>query len=579
MDAKKRCVFLPSRHFALQTYLYLAATILFATVLLSGALIHFQQRMLRRQMQEKGTTVVSFLAESLRLGLFSENAEEIRSALLPALRDDDVEWVAVFDPSWRLLQYGRNLPGAPTEAKGQVPAPSAEVRAIVAQPGGIAHHEDAENITFWKAVRAELSAPTVEGLYFFTGPLGQPASGTVLGYVGVEVSKRALEAGFRAIVVRSVGAGVAFLVLGWCVTFLVVRGASRPLRRLLNEMRRRGIWTETPASRGLLADPFYELVQALDRAFVTIDELRLGLEERVRERTAELTEANQRLQDEVQERTRVQEELKRARDELEERVKERTEELETAYKQLAHSEKLTALGTLTASVAHELNNPLTGIRGVLESLEYRGGLSARETRLVKLAIQECDRIDRLIKNLRDFYRPTTDRTEDLDVNELVDSVVLLCTKDLMVRGIEVKTSFAKDLPRVRGVGDQLKQVVLNLITNARDAMPSGGTLRVATEASEGWVKIHVEDTGGGIEEKDLEHIFRPFFSTKTAGEGTGLGLSISRGIIKRHRGDIEVVSRVGEGTRCTVSLPASDPAQDGKPDGGSEAVRGTADSG
>ncbi len=579
MDAKRRCVFLLSRHFALQTYLYLAATILFATVLLSGTLIHFQQRMLRRQMQDKGTTVVSFLAESLRLGLFSENAKEIRSALLPALKDDDVEWVAVFDPSWRLLQYGRSLPGSPAEGKGQVPAPSPEVRAIVTQPGGIAHHEGAENIIFWKAVRAELSAPTVEGLYFFAGPLGRPASGTVLGYVGVEVSKRALEAGFRAIVVRSVGTGAVFLVLGWCVTFLVVRGASRPLRRLLNEMRRRGIWTEPPVSRGLLADPFYELVRALDRAFVTIDELRVGLEERIRARTAELTEANQRLRDEVRERTRVQDELKQARDELEERVKARTQELETAYKQLAHSEKLNALGTLTASVAHELNNPLTGIRGVLESLEYRGDLPPRETRLVKLAIQECDRIDRLIQNLRDFYRPTTDRTEDLDVNELVESVVLLCTKDLIVRGIEVKTSFAEDLPKVRGVGDQLKQVVLNLIANARDAMPSGGTLRVTTGAGGGWVRIHVEDTGGGIAEKDLEHIFRPFFSTKTAGEGTGLGLSISRGIVKRHGGDIEVVSRVGEGTRCTVSLPVSAPAQDAKPDGASGTVRGTADSG
>jgi len=568
----------PSRHFALQTYLYLSATILIATVLLSGTLIHFQQRMLRRQMQDKGRTVVSFLAESLRIGLFSENAEEIRSALLPALKDDDVEWVAVFDPSWRLLQYGRDRPGSIRNAKNHVPAPPDEARAIVEQPGRIAHYEEAGSITFWKAVRAEPSTPTVEGLYFFAGPLGRSDSGTVLGYVGVEVSKQALQAGFRAIVLRSVGAGVAFLLLGCCVTFFVVQGASRPLRRLLNEMRRRGIWAEPPASRGVLADPFYDLVRALDRAFVTIDELRVGLEERVQERTVELTEANQRLQDEVRERARVQEELKRARDELEERVRERTEELETAYKQLAHSEKLNALGMLVASVAHELNNPLTGIRGVLESLEYKGGLSPRETRLVKLAIQECDRIDRLIQNLRDLYRPTTGRTEDLDLNELVESVVLLCTKDLLVRGIEVETNLSEGLPKVRAVADQLKQVVLNLITNARDAMPSGGTLRVRTEAEGGWVRIHVEDTGGGIEEKDLEHIFQPFFSTKAAGEGTGLGLSISRGIVKRHGGDIEVVSRVGEGTRFTVSLPVPAPAQDGERDGTAGMGRGGVDS-
>ncbi|GAB4274151.1 MAG: hypothetical protein Kow0092_29570 [Deferrisomatales bacterium] len=557
-EESRRRLSWPPRNFTLQTFLHLASCIVFATVLLSALLIHFQQAMLRRHILESGTRVVSFLAESLRIGLFSENAEEIRAAMLPVLQDPQVVEVGVFDPQWKTVQLGRaSLERLPET--GQAIAPPQGLVGAIEASTGVAHREEEEQITFWRAVRADPGTLTTEELYFFPGPLARGDSEEVLGYVGVTLSKARLRSGLRTIVARSVAAGLVFLLLGSVSTYLVVRGATRPLRCLVAEVGRRGVSTASRGDLGVLSDSFSELIETLDRAFTTIDELRLGLEQKVEERTAQLSESNRNLQAEIRERARVEEELKRAREDLELRVSQRTAELEAAYKKLLHSEKLSALGTLTASIAHELNNPLFAIRGVLETVQTGTGLGSRELRLVTLAIQECDRISRLIRGLQDFYRPTNDTMAELDVHEIIDSVLLLCRKDLLARDIRVETRHGPDLPRVSGVGDQIKQVILNLIGNARDAMADGGTVVIGTEVRDGWVRIRVEDTGKGIPEEDLDRIFEPFFSTKSAARGTGLGLSISHGIVKRHGGHIEVTSRVGQGTRFTVVLPAGRP--------------------
>lgn len=247
--------------------------------------------------------------------------------------------------------------------------------------------------------------------------------------------------------------------------------------------------------------------------------------------------------------------LARSRDILEERVAERTEEIEKLYKQLLHAEKLSAVGKLSASIAHEFNNPICGIRNVLDGLVRRGRLEGENQRMVELAIRECDRVAKLTSDLQSFNRPTSGKVSEVDVHVALDDILLLCKKEFKNRNITLRKKYAADLPTIRAVADQIKQVFLNMLTNAREAIGEGGAVAVTTEAWGDQIVVCFEDTGCGIAPEDMEHIFEPFFSTKPEVKGTGLGLAVSYGIVQRHGGDIKVESEPGRGARFTVILP------------------------
>ncbi len=346
--------------------------------------------------------------------------------------------------------------------------------------------------------------------------------------------------------------GGGFLLLGGLLAFLVSREAARPLARLVEAFREQGITVEAHDELGALRDTFTSLVARLELAFATIRELKEGLEQKVAERTQELARAN--------------EELRRARDLLEERVRERTAQLEAMHRHLRQTEKLSAVGKLAASLAHEINNPVFGIRNVLQELQRKLDLDPEDAELVALSIGECNRIAKLVRSLREFNRPSTETPEWVDVHRSIDTMLILCKKRFARQRIRVETSYSAGVKRIFAVEDQLKQVVLNLLTNAAEALPeAGGTIRVSTASSNGLVRIRVEDTGCGIPEDHLERIFEPFFTTKSAASGTGLGLSVCYGIVERHGGRIHVESRVGEGTAFTVELPIGE-GRDERPD-------------
>jgi signal transduction histidine kinase len=281
-----------------------------------------------------------------------------------------------------------------------------------------------------------------------------------------------------------------------------------------------------------------------------------SLEETVAQRTAELTDMNRRLQVEIAERKAAEASLQEAHGKLEERIKERTEALEKTYNQLLHAEKLSAIGKLSASIAHEFNNPIYGIRNVLEGLQRKEILDEKRRTMVNLAIRECDRIAKLTRDLQSFNRPTSGIMATLDIHEAIADMLLLVKKELKQKNIRVEKHFAPDLPPIQGIADQIRQVLLNILNNASDAMPAeGGTITLTTEHRRDEIIIHIADTGSGIRAEDMEKIFEPFYSTKTAVKGTGLGLSVSYGIIKRHGGSIEVKSSPGHGATFTILLP------------------------
>ncbi len=234
------------------------------------------------------------------------------------------------------------------------------------------------------------------------------------------------------------------------------------------------------------------------------------------------------------------------------------EELETRHEQLIQAKKLSSLGILTAGVAHELGNPLNNICMVAQTYLALSDKLGEETRreYMETVLSECDRIKNIVQSLLDFSRAKETEFKVSDMNGVISKSIKLVQNMLHVADIDTRLELQEGLPPVLMDENKIQSVLVNLVTNAIQAMPSGGTLTVRTSFREGedHMTIEVEDTGKGIPEEFLPHIFDPFFSTKGT-KGTGLGLSISYGIIKNHDGRIHVRSKVGEGTTFTIELP------------------------
>ena len=236
------------------------------------------------------------------------------------------------------------------------------------------------------------------------------------------------------------------------------------------------------------------------------------------------------------------------------------EELEARQEQIIHSRKIASLGTLVSGVAHELNNPINNIILTIDSLTGKRKISD-ERRLAMLndILNQAVRASEIVKNLLDFSRSNTALIEELDIVNVLKETIRITENEITVNNIKLHLDLAADLPVVRGNRQALHQVFINLLTNAIQAMPSGGELSVtAALAPDAKIVITVGDTGSGIGEENLPYIFDPFFTTKEVGQGTGLGLSVSYGIIKKHGGRITVDSSPGEGSTFTVALPVSE---------------------
>ncbi len=223
--------------------------------------------------------------------------------------------------------------------------------------------------------------------------------------------------------------------------------------------------------------------------------------------------------------------------------------------QLHHAQKMEAMGKLAASIAHEFGNPLLGIRFALRDVKQRAGISVEDGKLLQLAENECDRMRKLIRDLQQFNRPSTGRKSDFDPHRILDETLTLHHNLLSKKQILVVLDYSRKPLRLHAVEDQIRQVFINLIINASDAMAAGGgTLTLTTTADKEELTVSIQDTGTGISPQHLEHIFEPFFTTKSAVEGTGLGLPVSYGIVRAHGGRIEVESEPGK-TIFRVILP------------------------
>ncbi len=302
----------------------------------------------------------------------------------------------------------------------------------------------------------------------------------------------------------------------------------------------------------LLLATFAELHIAHEQEEKSNTELRqltLALEDRVAQRTAELREANGQLQRELEERKRGEKALR-----------QKDEELRLISQQLWQAAKLATMGELAASIAHELNNPLATVSLRVESLLAHVLAPDPKRRALEVIEQEVGRMGILVANLLQFSRRGQPQIAATDIREEIEHTLALVHYHLRNHRITAVREYASDVPLIPADHQQLRQVFLNLLTNASDAMPQGGTLTLrvtggALDTDTPAVVIELADTGLGIAPEHLPKVMEPFFTTKAEGKGTGLGLAICRRIVQEHYGTFTLSSEVGKGTTVRIALP------------------------
>ena len=357
-----------------------------------------------------------------------------------------------------------------------------------------------------------------------------PPSRSVLGVLDVGISLERLDADTEAFRRRAVGAAaVAAVLLGLLIWWIARRQLVRPVAALFHATRRVArdqleavIPITWSGELGALASSFNDMTASLRQARSEVDALMSGLEQQ---------------------------------------VQERTKALRAAQDQLVRSEKLSSLGRLSASIAHEINNPLAGIltfaKLMVRTLAQGEPDEATRRSLVKnllLVQRETERCTAIVRNLLDFARERPLSVKDVDLNAVVEEALQLLANPLSLNDVHLEKALGT-LPLVKADFGQLRQAFVNVVMNACEAVPRGGHLRVETRVVEGggFAEISFEDDGPGIPQETLSRIFDPFFTTKE--KGTGLGLSVVYGIVERHGGTIDIRSEPGKGTRMAIRIP------------------------
>ncbi len=227
--------------------------------------------------------------------------------------------------------------------------------------------------------------------------------------------------------------------------------------------------------------------------------------------------------------------------------------IEESQNALLQAEKMAAAGRLSASIAHEVNNPLQSVQNCLHLAGREDLPEEKRKEYFDLARMELERLSLTVRRMLDFYRPGAAKPELLNLSELLDYVLSLMQKQLLERGVQVKVDLSSSTPKIMTVSSQIQQVFINLILNSFDAMPNGGHLTISGRSVNGGVEILFQDDGPGVPVDQQKNIFEPFFSTKEG--GTGLGLTVSYNIVTAQGGALELLTNHGRGACFKLFLP------------------------
>jgi two-component system, NtrC family, sensor kinase len=391
-----------------------------------------------------------------------------------------------------------------------------------------------------------ITAPAVESgqdLWIAAAPIrigGKKAGAVVLAMSLEGANQLALSLNQQLLFVLIAASGATVVSLALYTEY----GINRPIRALLHTMAavERGDFSASPRIRkqdeiGQLADGLTHMLrriretrdenaELLDR----VERFNLDLQSRVAEATTELASRNEALR----------------------RVNEQLFDLQ---RQLGRTQHLATIGQLTATLAHEIGTPLNSISVHLQLLARSPLLTDQDRQRLATVDGQIQRLVQTVQERLARTRGEARRREPTDVNEIVRSITELMSPVLAAKGIACTVATGCALPKLQADGDQIQEVLLNLLTNAVDAMPEGGALRIETELESGAAVVRIADSGPGIPPESRDRIFEPFFTTKETGKGTGLGLTVCRQIIQAHRGTIEAIDGPGGGATFEIRLP------------------------
>lgn len=477
--------------------------------LAAGIHIHgFASRVFVQELQLKGTAIARSLAERSAEAVLTEDWWQLHRLAQATLRSDaDVSYVFVMDEHGRVVAhtFAHGFPQGLAEANSAPRGRPAQAQLLQTQEGRV----------------RDIAVPILGGN---------------AGTARVGISERRTESVLEKVRLQFLAVAAAVLILGVLIAAAGARLITRPIRSMAAAANAvaTGDWSQQVIARG------EDEVAVLGRAFNS-------MVAQLRDSRARLEEHAAHLEQELRERQALQQ-------------------------QLIQSAKLAAIGTLAAGVAHELNQPLTVIRAqVQELLEtadgpvvFLGSVGGDEKAMLRDVEEQTTRMMQIIEHLRVFSRASHAKKALMSVNEAVTRALGMMGRQLRSRGIEVRLSLAPDAGEIEADAIQVEQVLLNLLTNARDALDgrAGGMIRVSTRPAAGGpaatrpgVLIELSDNGPGIPAELRDRVFEPFFTTKQVGQGTGLGLSVSHGIVTDHGGRIELATRAGPGATFRLWLP------------------------
>jgi hypothetical protein len=480
-----------------------------------------QSKALTNTLIKNSELLAGVLAYSVRLGVLSENKNLLRDTVEGIFQQENVLEISVFNLQENLFRKLKKYrvtdqqTSAPED--GKVPG---NVTASFRQDQPLFLLKGEHSMELWSPVISVAGYDSEEDLVLGARP--SKKKNLIIGYAKLTIDKIELKKRLNILLLKSILIGFVFWIIGSLLIFIMIRRITTPLKRLTAGVYTLGIGgvvsevgVETGDEIGKLADAFNTMLAAL---------------------------------------------------------KKREAEKEQLQEQLQHAQKMEAIGTLAGGIAHDFNNILTAIMGFGGLIQMKIPKESPISSHVEQILESAQKAASLTKNLLAFSRKQLTAPNPLNLNENISNLRKLLGR-LIKEDIEFKVELEENDLIVMADQGQLDQVFMNLVTNAKDAMPKGGVLTITTGAAEvpphivvtsqprhsgGYALIAVTDTGIGIDEKTKEKIFDPFFTTKEVGKGTGLGLSMIYGIVKQHDGYIDVKSEVGKGTTFNIYLPLID---------------------
>lgn len=499
-------------------------SVIIVVVVIEGVFLYLNIRTLSQQMIEKTEEEAANLSETIRLSIryamIKDRRDEYQRIIDDVAQQKGIVEVRIFNKSGEIT----------------VSSDRSKVGTIVdmqAEACYGCHREDEAKVLLPSDSKTRVYHTETQRLLGLINPIYNepscfpchPQTVNVLGVLDTMVSLEEFDKEKAQLYNRMILSGIiSVMVLSFLTGLVLTRFVNRPLHKLLGAIKvtTHGNFDQTVRIKS--RDEFGELAESFNMM------------------TSEL----KRSRDAIEEWTQT----------LEHRVQERTQELQQVQDQLIRAGKMAALGELAAGVAHEINNPLTGVLAFSSLMLKKTDDAHPWKRDLENIVQQTTRCRNIVRGLLDFARQRKPDKKERDIHALLDRTLTFVQNQARFQNIKIVKDFKPDLPMVSVDADQIQQVFMNILINAADAMGAdGGTLSIRTDFNNGIAEISIADTGCGMSKEHLSKLFTPFFTTKETGKGTGLGLAISYGIIQTHGGEIDVESAEGKGSTFRIKLP------------------------